>query len=110
MPLNPEDVEPIGQTLDGRVLSFFKRNRGLAFEVEEIFFELSKAGVVTTRESVEAVLFGPRCPRKARDGRARWNGILPIRQLARIPATEVMACHSAALNSHSPSMRKLFEM
>jgi hypothetical protein len=56
MPLNSDNVDPIGVAFDVRVINIFKRNRFVALEFDEILFELTTSGVATTPQMLQAML------------------------------------------------------
>jgi hypothetical protein len=50
MPVDPEEADFAGRSLQGSILLFFKRHRFAGYSADEILFELGAVGVVTNRE------------------------------------------------------------
>jgi hypothetical protein len=56
MPLNSDELDDIDRSADVRLLGLFKRNRALAFELDEIQFEANLLGLELTRSDLQILL------------------------------------------------------
>jgi hypothetical protein len=55
MPLNSNELDDVDSATDVRLLGLFKRNRGLAFELDEVQFEATLQGLELTRDEISSL-------------------------------------------------------